>query len=531
MHMITNPILRGFNPDPSILRVEEDYYIATSTFEWFPGVQIHHSRDLVNWRLLTHPLQRREQLNMSGNPNSGGVWAPHLSFDGSLYYLVYTNVRSLTGVYKDTPNYVVTAKHITGPWSDPVYLNSSGFDPSLFHDQDGKKWLVNMVWDHRKGRNPFKGIVLQEYSVQEQRLVGPIQTIFEGTSLGCTEGPHIYRIENYYYLLVAEGGTGYEHAVTLARSRSLTGPYEVDPLNPVLTSSHHESLPLQKAGHGSLVQTSTGEWYMAHLCARPLPGRKQCHLGRETAIQRCHWTDDGWLRVADPQHLPQEKVAGPALPLAPVEKEPALDHFDHPALSPSFSTLREPADPSWLSLEERPGWLRLRGRESLNSWHAQSLTAKRLASFTCEVETRLQFEPKSFQQMAGLIAYYNTKNYYYVHVTREEAAGKCLHLISVVQGQYDELTEPMPLHGTEPVYLKVCFHYDVLQFYASVDGSHWSSIGPALDVGCLSDEAATTFQNGVFTDWGFTGTFVGVCAQDLSGQRLHADFDYFSLKE
>ncbi|WP_449288690.1 glycoside hydrolase family 43 protein [Marinicrinis sediminis] len=285
---IHNPVLKGFHPDPSILRVGDDFYMATSTFEWFPGVQLYHSRDLVHWRLLPHPLTRKSQLDMRGNPNSGGVWAPCLSHDGERFYLCYTDVKSLAGAFKDTPNYVVTSASIMGPWSEPMYLNSSGFDPSLFHDDDGRKWLVNMVWDHRKGKNPFHGIVLQEWSAAEGKLVGPVYPIYKGSPLGGTEGPHLYKRNDFYYLMTAEGGTGYDHAVTVARSRHLFGPYDTDPDNPVLTAAGSPELSLQRAGHASLVETAGGEWYLAHLCGRPLPGTRRCNLGRETAIQRCY---------------------------------------------------------------------------------------------------------------------------------------------------------------------------------------------------------------------------------------------------
>ena len=193
---ITNPILRGFNPDPSIVRVGEDYYIATSTFEWFPGVQIHHSRDLIDWRLLTRPLCRASQLNMLGDPDSCGVWAPCLTHAGGLFWLVYTDVkrygRTTVGgasgaSLRDFHNYLVTSPRIDGEWSDPVPLNSSGFDPSLFHDDDGRKYLLNMLWDHRPGNNRFAGIVLQEYSAEERALIGERKTIFTGTPLGFTE--------------------------------------------------------------------------------------------------------------------------------------------------------------------------------------------------------------------------------------------------------------------------------------------------------------------------------------------------------
>ncbi len=208
------------------MRVGDDYYIATSTFEWFPGVRIHHSRDLVHWRQMPPPLRRPTQLNMIGDPDSCGVWAPCLSHDGEQFYLIYTDVkrygRTSTGgaagaSLRDFHNYMVTSKTIEGEWSDPVLLNSSGFDPSLFHDDDGRKWLVNMLWDHRPGHNRFAGIVAQEFSPKDRKLIGERVNIFKGTALGLTEGPHIYKRNGTYYLLTAEGGTGFGHAVTFAR--------------------------------------------------------------------------------------------------------------------------------------------------------------------------------------------------------------------------------------------------------------------------------------------------------------------------
>jgi xylan 1,4-beta-xylosidase len=294
MSKIINPILPGFNPDPSILRVGDDYYIATSTFEWFPGVQIHHSRDLINWRLLTRPLNRLSQLNMIGNPISCGIWAPCLTYDKGTYYLVYTDVKSFMSNYKDTHNYLVTTNDITGDWSDPIYLNSSGFDPSLFHDDDGRKWLVGMQWDHRvmpAGKSRHKYLIIQEYSESEKRLVGQITKIYDGTSLKTIEAPHIYKKDGWYYVMCAEGGTWHDHAVTVARSRNILGAYETDPENPMLTSADDPLNPLQKSGHASIVETQKGDWYMVHLCGRPIPNKGRCTLGRETSIQKIKWED------------------------------------------------------------------------------------------------------------------------------------------------------------------------------------------------------------------------------------------------
>jgi len=524
MNTITNPILRGFNPDPSICRAGDDYYIATSTFEWFPGVQIHHSKDLVHWRLGGHVLTRKSQLDMQGNIDSGGVWAPCLSYDNGTFYLVYTDVKSRIGAFKDTHNYLVTATDIEGPWSEPVYLNSSGFDPSLFHDDDGRKWLVNMLWDFRKGRNKFAGIVLQEYSAEQRKLVGPVVRIFEGTELKLTEGPHLYKRNGYYYLLTAEGGTQYGHAATMARSRSIEGPYEADPHNPILTSAGRPDLALQKAGHASLVETQTGEWYMVHLCGRPVKDRF-CTLGRETAIQRCEWTEDGWLRLAGGTRHPQLHVPAPDLPPHPFGKEPERDDFDEPKLSPHWNTLRIPADPSWLSLTERPGYLRLRGMESMSSLHRQSLVARRQQAFRCEAETCLEFEPEHFQQMAGLILYYDTKDYVYLRLTHHEEGGAGLGIIRSKHGVYDELLDrDIRLQGKR-FRLKAAIDRDTVRFYYGEGeaGGTWTAVGGPVDITHLCDEDPQYIR--------FTGTFIGMCAQDLGGTKKHADFDYFVYRE
>jgi xylan 1,4-beta-xylosidase len=405
---IQNPILPGFNPDPSIVRVNDDYYIATSTFEWFPGVAIHHSKDLVNWELTGYALNSTKYIDLLGNPTSGGVWAPCLTYSNGLFYLVYSDVKNHRGPYKDVHNYLITAKNIKGPWSQPVYLNSSGFDASIFHDDDGKKWLLNMLWDYRDRAKRFAGILIQEYDPKAKKLIGPIKNIFKGTELGVTEGPHIYKLNGYYYLMTAEGGTGPNHAVTLARSKNLFGPYEVGPDNPVLTSRDKPQLELQRAGHASLVETQNGQWYIAHLCSRPIPKpekpERRSVLGRETALQKVKWCDDGWLRLENGGNNPQVNVPAPGLPPHPFKPEPIRDEFSSKTLNLHFNTLRVPPDESWLSLSLRPGWLRIYGRESLGSKSRQSMVARRLSSLNCIAQTCVEFEPQTFQQAAGLIS-------------------------------------------------------------------------------------------------------------------------------
>ena len=524
MDQIKNPILRGFNPDPSIIRVGDDYYIATSTFEWFPGVQIHHSKDLIHWKLVARPLNRVSQLDLKGSLNSGGIWAPCLTYDQGIFYLVYTDVKNKGTIFKDTHNYLVTTTEITGEWSDPIYLNSSGFDPSLFHGDDGRKWLVNVLSDFRKGRNRFGGIILQEYSPEQKRLVGPVVNIFQGTGLGKTEGSHLYKWHGYYYLLTAEGGTGLGHAVTMARSPQLTGPYEVDPENPILTTGDDPSYPLQRAGHGDIVQTQNGEWYMVHLCGRPLPGKGRCVLGRETSIQKMVWTDDLWIRLANGGRKPQLEVGAPNLPEHPWKVEPFREDFDSTKLNINFQTLRVPLGPDSLSLSERKGYLRLKGRESLGSKYIQSLVARRQQAFSYTASTCVEFEPETFQQMAGLVCLYDTQNFYYLYISRDESLGKCLGIFTCQNNSFDQpLKSEVSIEGWERCYLRVNVDYERLQFAYSSDGHHWTDLGPVLDASTLSDEFCQEGQ--------YTGAFVGLCCQDLSGRRKPADFDFFEYRE
>lgn len=534
---IKNPILRGFNPDPNILRVGDDYYIVTSTFEWFPGYQIHHSKDLVNWRLLTRPLDRISQLDMRGIPDSCGAWAPCLSYSDGVYYLIYTNVKSFDGQWKDTPNYLVTANNIEGPWSEPTFLNASGFDASLFHDDDGKSYLVNMLMDHRDNRF-FGGIVMQEFDKSTLSLVGKIHYIFPGTEHGCTEGPHIYKRNGYYYLLTAEGGTSYEHCMTIARSTSITGPYELHPQNPFLTAKYSPENPLQKTGHGDLVETQNGEWYAVFLTGRPLSKLGRCILGRESAIEKIEWRDDDWPYTTHGTPTPRLSVPAPNLPQHKWPAESSRVDFNKLTLDKHFQSLRVPISTDWLCTQSRAGFLRLFGRESLSSLHQQSMIARRVQSHHSTAETCLEFQPDNFQQMAGLVCYYNTVHYYYLHISGDDFGEDfndnttAQRYISIISCDNFETSEPagrIALPQCNKVYLKANFNGAKLQFYYATEQHNWQAIGPVLDGSILSDDYVENSE--VRFHACFTGAFYGLACQDLSGQRLHADFEYFDYSE
>jgi len=568
MAQIQNPILPGFHPDPSICRVGGDYYIANSSFEWFPGVPIHHSKDLMNWRLIGHALTRRSQIDLRGVSDSGGVWAPSLSFAGGQFWLIYTNIRTcgMGRPFKDIGIYLTTAKNILGPWSEPITLNSIGFDPSLFHDDDGRKWLVNMIWDFRKDRHRFAGIVVQEYDHQQCKLAGPMTKILEKKNILC-EGPNLYKRNGCYYLMLAEGGTGWNHSISMARAKNVLGPYELDPQSSVITSRDDNKLPLQKAGHGELVQTPAGEWYLVHLASRPLAtggprnaaspdnssaadahAGHRCVLGRETCLQRVEWSNDGWLRLATGGTKPQEIVvlsnnrqvldcasprailddspraeSGRGLPQSKTPARPTRDDFDSDKLDVRWSSLRAPADESWLSLKERRGWLRLRGRDSLHSLFEQSLVARRVQHFQFTAETCLEFSPAHFTQMAGLVCYYDTRTHFYLRVTQDEACGKILGIVLTDDGNYDELSgSETVINDWRQIFLRAEIHFQKLQFGASPDGKNWQNIGPVLDASKLSDDYGAGLH--------FTGAMVGLCAQDVGGTRAVADFDYFDYR-
>lgn len=519
--MIQNPVLPGFHPDPSFLRVGEDYYLATSTFEWFPGVPIHHSRDMVHWRLLTHALTDRKHLDLVGVLDSAGVWAPSLSYADGLFWLVYSVVRHRVNPFKDLDNFLITSPSIEGPWSDPIYLNSSGFDASLFHDEDGRKWIVGIQWDPRKDRPRFAGILLQEYDVKSQRLIGDATTILQKDTL--IEGPNLYQRDGWYYVMLAEGGTGWNHSISMARSRTLLGPYELDPHEAVLTCRDDPSLTIQKAGHGEVVSTPDGRWFLAHLGSRPVGSERRCVLGRETCIQEVTWDEDDWLRLKEGGAHPQVFVPGPDVPPCPWPVTPARDDFDSEVLDPEWVAPRVPIEPSWASLTTRPGWLRLRGRESLHSPFEQSMLARRLTTTECVVTTLMEFEPSHFSQAAGLVCWYDTRTHYFLRVSHDEKRGKILGIVLTDDGAYDELTEhDVSIEGWGQVHLRAELRETAVQFSASPDSLAWQQIGPHLDLTKLSDDYGAGLH--------FTGAFVGIRCEDGNSRRAIADFDYFEVR-
>ncbi|WP_225845897.1 glycoside hydrolase family 43 protein [Streptomyces sp. HPF1205] len=340
MTFFDNPVIPGFSPDPSICRAGEDYYVATSSFEYVPGVPLWHSRDLVHWRLIGHALDRPGQLELTDEvPASAGVFAPTLRYHDGRFWMITT-------VVGETGTFLVTARDPAGPWSDPVPVGVPGIDPDLAWDEDGTCWCLYSHGGIRAVRiDPHTG-----------KLLGEPVAVWSGTGLQYPEGPHLYRFGGWWYLLLSEGGTERGHALSVARARTLPGPFEPHPANPVLShrSTDH---PIQNTGHGDMVQAHDGTWWMVLLGTRPRGDTPLYHgLGRETFLAPVRWEDE-WP-VPGPLEL---RAQAPALTPHPWPAEPARDDFDAGTLAPCWVQLRRP-DPEAVRLDERPGHLVLHAR-------------------------------------------------------------------------------------------------------------------------------------------------------------------------
>jgi xylan 1,4-beta-xylosidase len=541
--LIKNPILTGFHADPCICRKGDDYYIAVSSFEWFPGIPVYHSRDMKHWELYTHVLTDEKTCDLRRLPSAKGIWAPCLTWCEAegLFYVVYGIMNSMNARYFDIDNYLITAPDIRGPWSKPVYLHSSGFDASLFHDDDGRKWLVSLDWETRTDYEKPGAICLVEYDPEAKKIKGLPKRIWRGgTERGCLEGPHLTKRNGYYYLMCAEGGTGYYHCVTMARAREPFGIYEGDPTNPILTAVpenkneradtdhlkpryYNPASYLQKCGHGSYVETSLGETYLVHLCSRPFTPELRCTLGRETSIQKMVWTQDGWLRLATGDNMAQTFVEGSDLPDWQPEKLPEKDDFDSTTLGIRYYTPRISAN-GFCDLKSRPGWVRIRGQEAACSLNRVSLLAQKLTSVNAEVVTKMDFSPEVYQHSAGLVLYYDNMNYAFLRKYYSDTSGSpALSVERINNGEKSDYSRIPCTANEASVWMKLRIKGRESQFSWSPDGDKWEEIGPAFDTSEFSDEYSRYGE--------FTGCFVGLLCSDQVKHEKYADFDFFSYRD
>jgi xylan 1,4-beta-xylosidase len=507
-----NPILPGFYPDPSICRVGGDYYLINSTFEFFPGLPIHHSRDLVNWRLIGHVLTRPSQLDLDGIRASAGLFAPTIRHHDGTFYVINTMVdgRAKKG------NFIVTAPHIEGPWSDPFWLDDApGIDPSLLFDDNGRAWFVGNRPSPDRKYDGHCEIWLQELDIKTMRLTGPKHPLWDGALKRATwsEGPHLYKINGLYYLLTAEGGTGHEHSVVIARSDKVKGPYEGCPRNPILT---HRQLgleyPIVGTGHADLVDTAGGQWWMVLLAMRPYGGYFY-NLGRETFLTPVGW-EEGWPVVNPGVGRVEFESRAPDLPEQRWPDTPACDHFESPALGLQWNFLRTPREPSW-SLDERPGHLRLRLRpQTLAEPANPSFIGRRQQHMRFTVRAVMEFTPRSADECAGLALLQNDNFHFRFVVSGEK--NPVVRLIKREKGGETILAErPAP---AGKVYFKVAADGQEYGFYTAAECERWEPVAENVDGRILSTPVAG----------GFIGAYVGMYASSNGRPGGNAaDWDWF----
>lgn len=487
-----NPVIRGFNPDPSIIRIGDTYYIAASTFQWYPGVEIYESKDLEHWRLHSTPLK----LDLKGVPDGGGVWAPCLSYDGRKIYLVYTIVKE-RGVMMQTDNFVATAFDIDGEWSEGKYLNSMGFDPSLFHDDDGKKYLINLD-NHYLNR--FNGLWLTEFD-EEKGLIGEPKKIYAQKEDELVEGAHIYHLNGWYYLLKAQGGTGERHSAQVSRSRSIWGEYEDDE-KILLHSRDNPDLYIQCAGHADIVKTPLG-WVMCHLGERR--GLGIC--GRETCMENVCFTEDGWLRLEGGGNTPCEEFHS-GLESHTYEEERYCD-FKRGKIAKCFKSLREEVKTEFV-----PQGLKLRGGVGLTSRFDQTLLAVKIDEENFRAETKVTFSPKNEKQLAGLIMYYDSMHWHFCHLTKSAEGDQEIRVLTcednslkiVVRKKYDG----------ESVRFAAELLGEKITFYANGER--------------LCEAPAKTISSKSVA-LGFTGAMAGMCVIDMYEKSREAVFEYFDWRD
>ncbi|CRZ35303.1 alpha-N-arabinofuranosidase [Herbinix hemicellulosilytica] len=515
---VKNPILPGFYPDPSICRVGSDYYLVTSTFAYFPGVPIFHSKDLVNWKQIGNILDRREQIELSGVRLSQGIYAPTIRYHDGTFYMITTNVSG-------GGNFIVTAKDPAGPWSDPYFIEGAqGIDPSLFFDDDGRCYYIGTK-KRREGGKYYgdNEIWLQELDIKNMKLIGESYAIWHGAlkDVEWPEGPHLYKKDGRYYLLIAEGGTGHAHAVTVASSDRITGPYVGYNCNPILTHRHLGlDYPIVNVGHGDLVETQNGEWYMVLLGSRPYGGYYR-NLGRETFLVPVEW-ENGWPLVNRGIGLVESTVKVPNLPLTPVEPLPEKEDFDDEKLPYRFMYLRNPNSANY-SLTERKGYLRMKlAPEKLTELVSPSYVCIRQTGMSFIFEAKMEFEPENNSEEAGIVIFQNDKfNYRLVKKLREGV--KTLCLIRCKEGKEEVLAEANVQSSRNEGYiiLRIEARLQDLTFSFSFDNEEYHVLMDGVDARILSTDVAG----------GFVGNTLGIyCSSNKSESNNYADFDWIYYK-
>ncbi|MDD4515946.1 glycoside hydrolase family 43 protein [Massilibacteroides sp.] len=504
-----NPILPGWYSDPSVCTNGEDYFLVTSTFTYYPGVPIFHSKDLVNWKQIGHVLDRPSQLvKMEGQHVSGGIFAPDISYNprNQTYYMITTNVGA--------GNFFVKTQDPFGSWSDPIYLPKvGGIDPSFFFDDDGRAYIVNN--DGMDGKELYDGhrsIRVREFDVNTDKTVGPWKMLVNGgVNLAekpiWIEGPHMYKINGKYYLMAAEGGTGTNHTEVIFSGDSPMGDFTPWDKNPILTQKQLTSdrpNPITCAGHADLIQTKEGDWWAVFLACRPIDNDFE-NLGRETFIMPVRWSDDGF-----PYMTKDDDLVPMILKRKGVQRETNVtfgnferkDDFNDPVLGMEWLTLRTPATDLY-SLTEKPGSLALYGTTiTASEKKTPAYIARRMQHHKFECTTELTFNPENESDEAGMLLFKNEGNHYFFFI-RQNNGQKIIGLKQTVNHEAKETTtNSVSVKTNKTVKMKVVSTGLTYNFFYDPGDGNWKMLCDKIDAKPLSTASAG----------GFTGSTIGMYA-------------------
>lgn len=481
MMKYNNPIIKGFHPDPSICRVGEDYYLVTSSFEYFPGIPIFHSTDLVNWKQIGNCVQRAEEFPLDEVKDSGGVWAPTIRYNDGRFYV--------TATLEKYGNFIVSAQDPAGEWSSPVWVKVGGIDPSLLFDGGKVYYCTN--YSLHPGREE---ITVEEIDINTGELLGKPEAIWAGIGGGFMEAPHIYHIGDWYYLMTAEGGTNFNHMVTISRSRDIVGPYENCPWNPILTNAHDTTKEVQCSGHGDLFEDANGNWWMVHLATR-LCRRTMTNLGRETFLTPVIWAD-GWpvvenfrkaaLTCEGPLWAPQRKM------------EEWRADFTAKKWEPGWIFLRRPVTDCY---ERGDGSLRLRPTDvTFDDGKSPTFAAVVQKDFDCVLDTEFTFDTCRTGDEAGIGVLLSSEFHYRFGKMRTQEGD-----VLVLQKTAEDFRQTICC-GTLPasgrVHLQMRADKEYYSFYYAIGDEPLQ----------FAAKASTRFLACEVAGRTFTGTVVGVYA-------------------
>jgi len=528
----SNPILAGFYPDPSICRVGSDYYLVNSTFSYFPGIPVFHSKDLVSWKLVGYVMDREEQLNLDGLGVSRGIFAPAIRYNKDLFYVTCTLVDR-------GGNFVVTSKTPEGPWSNPVWLPEiNGIDPSMFFDEDGKAYIIynSIPPDNKPLYNGHRTLRMYEFDLQNNKVIGEEKILVNG-GVDITkkpvwiEGPHIFQKDGYYYLIAAEGGTAEQHSEVVFRSKEVGGPYEPFSQNPILTQRNLDPKrknPITSTGHADFVQTEAGDWWAVFLGCRPYK-EDYFNTGRETFLAPVKW-ENGWPII---NYGRDEVQYHYPLPIQPSGTTAGIqysgnmkirDDFSIEVLNKNWMFLRTPKE-QWYNLKQRPGFLSMQLRpESCSGTGNPSFIGHRQQNLSGYASIALDFSPAAENEKAGLLMFQN-ENHFYLLCKSMQGTESVIQLFQSSDGKRSkDAMELMASHIIETdqsekeLYLKIEAKGDSYSFSYGLGPNQWNLLKDSVDAKYLSTKVAG----------GFVGCLYALYATSL-GRSCHneAFFDWF----